>query len=102
MVEILHVFAAMDRAMTARGYELEDDRYDAESFGYRSRLYRKDPRTALSLEWEARDYWFILRGGVPWRDLAIYRDIRTTLDSPEDIVTALLRAGDAAINERCS
>jgi len=97
MVEVLDVFAAMDRAMNDRGYVLEDDHYDAKSFGYRSRLYRKDPRTALSLLWEARDYWFIVQGGVPWRDLATYRDVRTSKEAPAAIVAALLREVDAAI-----
>ena len=97
MIEVLDVFAAMDRAMQARGYMLEDDHYDAKAFGYRSRLYRKDLRTALTLLWEARDYWFIVRGGIPWRDLATYRDVRTTTEAPEAIVAALLREVDAAI-----
>src|SRR5687768_1582585 len=97
VVEVLDVFAAMDRVLNARGYVREDDQYDAKAFGYRSRLYRKDPRTALSLLWEARDYWFIVQGGIPWRDLAIYRDVRTTNDDPEAIVAALLREVDAAI-----
>ena len=87
----------MDRAIAERGYVLESEQYFPESFGYRSRLYRKDPKTAVSLQWEARDYWFIIQGGNPWRDLAIYRDARSSRDSPEAIVTALLREVGAAI-----
>jgi hypothetical protein len=97
MVDVLDVFATMDRALGARGYVLEEERYTPESFGYRSRLYRRDAKTALSLQWEARDYWFILQGGIPWRDLAIYRDVRTSTDSPDAIVRALLTDLDAAI-----
>ena len=97
MIDILDVFATMDHALDARGYVLEDEHYAAESFGHRSRLYRKDSRTALALIWEARDYWFIVQGGIPWRDLAVYRDVRTSLASPEAIVGALLSEVDAAI-----
>ena len=97
MVDVLDVFAIMDRALGARGYVLEEEHYAPESFGYRSRLYRRDPKTALSLQWEARDYWFILQGGTPWRDLAIYRDVRTSTDSPDAIVRTLLSELDAAI-----
>lgn len=97
MIDLLDVFAVMDRAMDARGYALESEQYTPQSFGYRTRMYRKDPDTALSLQWEARDSWLIVQGGTPWRDLAIYREARSGRDSPEDIVAALLREVDAAI-----
>jgi hypothetical protein len=97
MVNVLDVLAAMDRAIAERGYALESEQHFPESFGHRSRLYRKDPKTAVSLQWDARDYWFIVQGGFPWRDLAIYRDVRSSRDSPEAIVSALLKEVDAAI-----
>ena len=98
MVEVLDVFTAMDRAMEARGYVIESDHYNAESFGYRSRLYRKSPQAALSLDWEARDEWFNVTEGIaPWRIVATYRGFREGNDSPEAIVAALLREVDAAI-----
>lgn len=91
MVNVLDVFGVMDREMARRGYALENDQYVPEAFDYRSRLYRRDAKSAMSLLWDARDYWFILQGGSPWRDLAIYRDARHTRDGPEAIVAALLR-----------
>jgi hypothetical protein len=97
LIDILSVFTAMDRALERRGYLLEDEHYATESFGYRSRTYRKHEKAALSLLWEARDYWFIVQGGHPWRDLAQYRGVRTTTDSPERIVDTLLSEVDAAI-----
>ena len=97
MVNVPAVFAFMDRALDERGYRLEDEHYAAEAFGHRSRTYRKDPKTALALLWDARDYWFIVRGGSPWRDLAIYRDVRAGAESAEAIVRTLLKDVDTAI-----
>src|SRR5262245_31280084 len=97
MVDVLAVFAVMDREMARRGFELEDEHYAAESFGHRSHSYRRNPKSALSLLWDARDEWFIVQGGNPWRDLATYRDARSSNDAPEAIVGSLLKDLDAAI-----
>ena len=97
MINVLEVFAVMDRDMAQRGFTLEREAYAPESFGHRSHAYRRDARSAASLLWDARDEWFILQGGNPWRDLAIYKEARSSEDSPEQIVANLLRDCDAAL-----
>ncbi len=97
MVNVLQVFAAMDREMARRGFNLESERYDAESFGHRTHSYRRNQKSAASLLWDARDEWFILQGGIPWRDLAYYKEARTSDASPEHVVAVLLQGSDAAL-----
>ena len=91
MVDVSEVFAELDRALRARGFHQEDERFDPDSFGSRSRLYRRSPREALSLTWDGKDGWLIVQGGIPWRDLAIIRGVREQGHHPADIVSAMLR-----------
>ena len=94
MVDTHTIFAEMDAALATRGFRSEEEHEAPEAFGSRSRLYRRAPREALVLIWDGRDGWLILRGGVPWRDLAIVLDVREASETPAEIVAALLR--DAA------
>lgn len=73
MIDVSAAFAEMDRAVAAHGFMPESEHHAPQAFGSRSRLYRRSAREALSLTWDGRDSWLIVQGGVPWRDLALYR-----------------------------
>ena len=90
MIDVLRVFDEMDRALAARGFVREDEHYAPDAFGHRTRTYRRHAREALALVWEARDYWMILQGGIPWRDLAVFKAGRESAMTSEAIVATLL------------
>jgi hypothetical protein len=96
MVDTHAIFAAMDAALSARRFAVEDERSHPEAFGSRWRLYRRTAREALLLTWDGREDWLVLHGGVPWRELAIVRDVRESSAAPTELVALLLRDASRA------
>ena len=90
MIDIPAIFATMDQALAARGFVPEDGREHPEAFGSRWRLYRRTPREAVSLTWDGKEAWFFVAGGVPWRELALFRVQPDRVYEPATVVGTLL------------
>ena len=89
-IDVSTVFAQMDRALAARGFVPEDGREHPEAFGSRWRLYRRSPREAVSLTWDGKEACFEVEGGVPWRELALFRVQHDRMYEPATVVGTLL------------
>ena len=58
--------------LLARGYVAEGAVDSPEAMGSWYEDYvRRDRR--IRLVWDGRDEWFVMQGGIPWRDLAVQR-----------------------------
>jgi hypothetical protein len=89
-IDVSAVFDRMDQALAVRGFGAEDGREHPEAFGSRWRLYRRTPREAVSLTWDGKEAWFVVAGGVPWRELALYRVEHDQGYEPASVVGTLL------------
>ena len=90
-IDVPAVFARMEQALATRHFVPEDGREHLEAFGGRWRLYRRTSHEAVSLTWDGKESWFLVAGGVPWRDLARFRVEHDRHYDPENVVSTLLR-----------
>jgi len=89
-IDVAKIYDQMDQALAARGFVPEDGREHPEAFGSRWRLYRRTPREAVSLTWDGKEAWFLVTGGVPWRELALFRVQHDCAYEPATVVSTLL------------